>query len=134
MGPRSDRATCGVIAAVWAVTAVLLVTGCPRERDGSRVVRFSITLADDGTSPRVADRKRLVVGPDDVKALGVENPTSFDDFGWFVIDTSRTSKNDEPFTYCIVDPIVITDVDTGTADHTVPAGTCLTEQSPLRIG
>ena len=113
---------------------MLLVTGCPGRRDSSHVVRFTITVADDGTSPEFADRKRLVVGPDDVKALGVENPTSFDDFGSFVIDTSRTSENDEPFTYCIADPIVITDVDTGTADRTVPAGTCLTEQSPLRIG
>lgn len=117
-----------------AAALVFLVTGCPHEADDARRVRFSIEVAYAGTFPRDPDRQRLAVGPVDAKELGVVNPVVFHDFGSFTIRTSTIAEGDARFRYCIADPIVISDADTGEVVHTVPAGTCLEERTPLTVG
>lgn len=133
MGLGSGRVR-SAAAVVSAAAAVVLVTGCPHEADDARNVVFSIQVAYDGTFPRDPDRQRLVVGSVDAEALGVRNPTSFHDFGSFTIRTTTIAEGDEKFTYCIADPIVISDASTGELVHTLPAGTCLEERTPLTVG
>ena len=133
MHPGSGQLRC-VVAVASAAAAVLLVTGCPTEADDSREIVFVIHVAYRGAFPREPNPQRLALGPVDARALGVSKPTVIDDFGSFRIATSTAVEGDAKFTYCIADPIVITDAGTGREDQAVPAGTCLTEGTTLTVG
>lgn len=128
--------TCATTVA--AVSAALLLTGCPGEGwDETHMFSFGVELAYDGTYPREPIPQILTVGPADVEALDLEVEEVWNSFGSFRVVTSMEVTSPdlavEEFEYCLKDPMVIRDAATDDVVHTVPPGTCFTERT-MEIG
>lgn len=117
----------------FACIAALLVAGCFGEADDTREVDFLIRLEPTEKYPRDANPQILTLGPADAEALGMESPTVRHDFGTFAIHTKIEASGDPAFAHCLIEPIVISDADTGETVQTIDTGTCLEERSPIDL-
>lgn len=114
---------------------MLLLTGCPGERALDRDVNviYTIDVGFEDMRSNIAYPQTLIVSPTDAKAMDAEESEIHTEFRTFSIRTSDVVRSTAEVEYCLVEPIVIVDAATRDVDHTIPAGTCLSNRRRLEI-